>query len=140
MVHPLHELHTLPSVIEDLLRGFVARHGEEWIEWLDYERMVRVPDDWVVAKWRCADIVWSIPFRSCARRIDETHVIVMLKFQSDVVPDMGRRIGRHVDLLHLELARRRAFGSPDNPPLLVPIVVYDGSEPWSAPVEEFTRL
>ena len=64
---------------------------------------------------------------------DPTHIILIIKFASEVIQDVGERLGRHAASLHREILRREAFGAPVKPPVIAPIVVYDGSLPWNAP-------
>ena len=45
---------------------------------------------------------------------------------------MGHRLDRHAASLRREVVRRRAFGAPEQPPLVTPVVIYDGAEPWEA--------
>ena len=136
MEHPHKPLFEFKRMVEDLIRGFVARPGDKWVDRLEFDRMERVSDDWVSPRWRCADLVWSIPFRDIDEAIPATHMIVIIKFESDVVQDMAKRIGRQVDQLQVEMNRRRVYGAPANPPLFVPVVVYTGEKPWTAPTTE----
>ncbi len=138
----IQEIYSNPLVIEGLVQILVERGLEaEWSDALDYKNMTRIPDDWIPEKWRCTDVMWSIPLRAEALMENgPTHIILMVRFQFENTPDMGQRIVRHTDLLQREIARREVFGYPDNLPLLVPVVVYTGDDKWTAPENEFNRL
>ncbi|MBF2759691.1 MAG: hypothetical protein ISN28_05410 [Ectothiorhodospiraceae bacterium AqS1] len=138
----IREIYSNPLVIEDLVQDLVGRGLEaRWSRGLDYKNMVPIPDDWVPDRWRCTDVMWAIPLRADARSKEGPHhIILMVRFEFKDAPDMGQRIHRHSDLLRREIARREAFGYPDNLPLLIPVVIYTGNEEWTAPKDEFNRL
>ena len=143
MAHPSLPLFAFPPMVKDLVRGFIMRNSPE-VDNLDYDHMTRIPDDWVPDGPRYADMVWSIPFLpdlpdlpDLAETDDEsnepTHIILIIKFASEVIQDVGERLGRHAASLHREINRRKVFGAPVKPPVIAPIVVYDGTPPWDAP-------
>ena len=115
MSHPYLPLFALPQVVEDLLRGFIFKDRPE-LDDLDFNRMTRVPDDWVPEGPRYADLVWSIPFRTSEPQTAATHMLLILKCESTVVPDMGQRLDRHAASLCREVSRRRAFGRQPSRP------------------------
>ena len=132
MSHPYVPLFAIPEVVEDLLRGFVFK-GRPELDHLHFAGMARVPDDWVPDGPRFADLMWSIPFCPAEPQSKATHLLLLLKFESDVVNDMGQRLDRHAASLCREVSRRGAFGAPATPPLVAPVVVYNGAVPWNAP-------
>lgn len=134
MTHPYKPLFAFPPMVEDLMRGYLLRDSTD-VDRLDYDRMTRIPDDWVPKGPRFADVAWSIPIRPVvdAQHTDPTHMIVLIKFTSEVVQDMGERLGRHSASLQREINWRQVFGAPDRPPVIAPIVVYNGPKPWDAP-------
>ena len=134
MPHPYKPLFAFPPMVKDLMRGYILRDSPD-ADSLDYEGMSRIPEDWVPDGPRYADVMWSIPFRPGAEHSpdDPTHLVVIIKFASEVIRDMGERLGRHSASLQREINWREVFGAPDRPPVIAPIVVYDGVEPWDAP-------
>lgn len=135
MSHPYEPLFALPSMVRNLMRGYILRDTPD-ADSLDYELMTRVPDDWVPEGPRYADLVWCIPFRAETEQSQQagpTHLIVVLKFVDEVVEDIGERLSRHAASLLREVTRRQAFGAPDTPPVVAPIVVYNGPDVWDAP-------
>ena len=135
-------LFTFPRMIEDLVCGFLARGERARLGvQLDFPNMTQVPDGWVVGKWRCAQVVWSIPVRpEMQAEVGAGHMILLLRLQSKNNPEIGRRLDQHRERLHRECNRREAFGAPDHPPVLVPVVIYNGAEPWSAPENQYFRI
>ena len=134
MAHPYLPLFAFPPMVKDLVRGFIMRNSPE-VDNLDYDHMTRIPDDWVPDGPRYADMVWSIPFltEEDDQSNEPTHIILIIKFASEVIQDVGERLGRHAASLHREINRRKVFGAPVKPPVIAPIVVYDGAPPWDAP-------
>jgi hypothetical protein len=132
MPSPYLPLFSLACLVEDLLSGYILKDRPEFDE-LDFDQMTLVPDDWVPDGPRYADLMWSIPFRTVHSATQATHLMLLLKFASTVVSDAGARLDRHAASLLREIGRRRAFGAPATPPLVMPVVIYDGDEPWNAP-------
>ena len=134
MAHPYLPLFAFPPMVKDLVRGFIMRNSPD-VDTLDYDHMVRIPDDWVPDGPRYADMVWSIPFLADANAGTDspTHMVLIIKFASEVIDDVGERLSRHAASLHREINRRAIFGAPVKPPVIAPVVVYDGPQPWDAP-------
>lgn len=115
------------NLIEDLTRVLLAkRYHPAWLKRLDFKAMVRVPDAWVALRWRCADVVSSIPLVPDGSEPQPTHTVVAVKFASAVAPEVHERLLRHVALLEREFDRRGAFGAPAHPPLVTAAVVVEG--------------
>ncbi|MCY4341980.1 MAG: hypothetical protein OXE83_00170 [Gammaproteobacteria bacterium] len=131
-----------PDNVKRAIAKLVRRYGEHWHRQLDFDDMILVPQEWVADKRkRFADLIWAVPLKMGARQlVGATHFILILKIQSTVVPDAVPRMRRYRELLHLELDRRRAFGAPDNPPLLAPTLSYHGEEPWTLAPEDASHL
>ncbi|MCY3813925.1 MAG: hypothetical protein OXH15_19210 [Gammaproteobacteria bacterium] len=115
------------SLTEDLIRVLLAkRYPRAWLNRLNFKSMVRVPDAWVAARWRCANVVSGIPLAPDGPEPQPTHTVVAVKFAAVVAPEVHERLGRHVALLEGEFDRRRAFGAPSHPPLVTAVVVVEG--------------
>lgn len=115
------------NLIEDLIRVLLAkRYPRAWLNRLDFKSMARVPDAWVAPRWRCADVVSSIPLAPDGPEPQPTHTVVAVKFAAVVAPEVHERLGRHVALLEGEFDRRGAFGAPAHPPLVTAVVVVEG--------------
>ena len=122
-------LFSFPEMVRDLLAGFVPR---EWVEELDLSTLERWPGSHVSddLRQRHQDRVWRVRFRD-----RWLYVLVMLEFQSTVDRTMAVRILAYTALLYQDLLR----ASSDALPPVFPIVLYDGSERWTA-VQDVARL
>ena len=116
-------LFSFPEMVRDLLGAFVPH---EWVEELDLSTLERWPGSHVSddLRQRHQDRVWRVRFRG-----RWLHVLVMLEFQSAVDRTMAVRILAYTALLYQDLLRT---SSTPLPPVL-PIVLYHGSERWTAP-------
>jgi len=110
------------NLIEDLIRVLLAkRYPRPWLNRLNFDSMVRVPDAWVAPRWRCADVVSSIPLAPDGPEPQQTHTVGAVKFAAAAAPDMHGRLGRHMALLEREFDRRGVFGAPMHPPLVTAV-------------------
>ena len=122
-------LFSFPEMVRDLLAGFVPR---EWVEELDLSTLERWPGSHVSddLRQRHQDRVWRVRLRD-----RWLYVLVLLEFQSAVDRTMAVRILAYTALLYQDLLR----ASSDPLPPVFPIVLYDGSERWTA-VQDVARL
>ena len=121
-----------PRMVADLLRGFAAR---EWSDELDFKTLEKLPADYVSddLRQRHGDSVWRV--RLQGRGEGWLYLLVMLEFQSTTDRYMAVRILVYTGLLYQDLIRRGAFDEAGRLPPVLPIVLYNGSNEWSAPVE-----
>ena len=62
--------------------------------------------------------------------------LLLIEFQSTVDPRMAERMQEYAALLRGDLAREgRVRGPGGGPPPLLPVVVYNGRRPWTAPLD-----
>ena len=62
--------------------------------------------------------------------------LLVIEFQSTVDPRMAERMQEYAAMLRGDLAREgRVRGPGGGPPPLLPLVVYNGRRPWTAPVK-----
>lgn len=116
-----------PRMVEDLLRGFVAR---EWAGALDFSTLRKMPAEYVSDERlvRRGDTVWEV----C---LDERRaVLVVVEFQSSEDPRMALRLLAYTALLYQELARNDAPGLDEagRLPAVLPVVLYTGEARWTA--------
>ena len=129
-------------MVEELMRWLVAElHGaHELVDALDFSRLLRVHEQSVSSDARglhrhANDMVWRAPFRDRNEDDDDAwlYLVVMLEFQSEVDFLMPLRIRNYVDNFHMERWRGKRFRSTDRLAPVLPIVLYTGTSPWSAP-------
>ena len=107
---------------------------------LDLDRLELLPEAWVPAEDRYADVVWSVPFRDGTRPASgATHAVLVLKCEAEVRPDAGVRVERQVAAVRRALDEHAACGHPERPAVVLPVVVYSGNAPWDAPGAVRTR-
>jgi hypothetical protein len=123
------QLFAHPEMVSDLLRGYVH---EAWVGQIDFDTLERIPDSFITddLREREDDVIWRV--RWGERWL---YLYLLIEFQSTVDRHMAVRLLTYVGLLYQDLRRteRIAVGEP-LPPVL-PIVLYNGDAPWTAPTE-----
>lgn len=119
-------LFSQPRMVRDLLRGFLP---EEWIGWLDPGTLERRDSDGSGPDRPDASLIWRLRWQG-----GSDWVYLLLKAQAGEDPFAA---------LHLELCRglfyrallrgRRGMKGTTRLPAVLPIVLYGGETPWSAP-------
>ena len=131
-------LYSHRSMVEDLLRGFLP--DGKW-PGFDYDTLEPLPASHVgrgLAR-REGDLMWRLRARA-APEDGWVHVLVLLEFQSGVDRRMALRVLTYTGLAWEGLVRR-GQGSGDDArttaplPPVIPIVVYNGTRPWTAPLD-----
>jgi predicted transposase YdaD len=117
------------EMVADLLRGFVR---EPWVNEVDLDTLERVSGSFVSDDLRDRedDIIWRIRWRG-----RWLYVYLLLEFQSTVDPFMALRIMVYVGLLHQDLVRRKELTDSKLLPPVLPVVLYNGPRPWTAPLD-----
>ena len=124
------QLFSQPRMVQDLLDGFAAR---DWSEGLDLDSLTPLPASYAGhdLRQRHGDLVWRVRFR------DERwlYLVLLLEFQSDVDRSMAVRILTYTGLLHQRLIDEGVLREHGALPPVLPIVIYNGRGPWTAPTE-----
>ena len=126
-------------MVEDLLRGFVH---EPWIDDLDFSSLERCEGSYVSEKFRRfeQDMVWRIQWkrsRTDAARSEPPglYVYLLLEFQSQVDGFMALRMLTYLSLFYQDLMKRRELTPSGKLPPVLPLVLYNGKQRWTAPRE-----
>ena len=119
----------LRELFADLLRLVAPALAAE----LDFARAEELPTTYVESAGgrlaqRFGDMAWLVPGRSDGRVGAAFRLLVVVEFQSTVNRNMARRMRDYG-----RLARQRLAGGENAPLALLPIVLYNGSERWTAP-------
>ncbi|MDZ7852554.1 MAG: Rpn family recombination-promoting nuclease/putative transposase [Halomonas sp.] len=114
------------TMVKDLLTGFVK---EAWVEQLDFSRMEKVSGSYVTDELRDRedDMIWRIWWRD-----RWLYVYLLLEFQSSVDKHMAVRVMSYLGLLYQDLIRQDAFTPSGKLPPVLPIVLYNGEQRWTA--------
>ena len=122
-------LFTFPRMVEDLLRAVVRG---DWIDEVDFSTLRKLSADHVgdQGMQRRGDAVWRVRFRN-----SWLHLLVILEFQSTSDRVMALRNMEYTVLLYRELDRQNELPRPGEWPIVLPVVLYNGDDPWTAPLE-----
>jgi hypothetical protein len=124
--HPYKHLFRQPELVADLLRLVLADLAAECdLTTLDRRNGSCVTDDW---REREDDLIWRVRWRD-----RDLYVYLLLEFQSQVDRDMPVRIMTYLGLLYQDLRRSGAIAADAPLPAVVPLVLYNGDDPWTAP-------
>jgi predicted transposase YdaD len=114
-------------MIQDLLRDIV---GERWVDLIDLDSGERVNASFVSPRHenRESDIIWKF------RRKDgeePVYIYILMEFQSRPDPSMPVRLMGYVSLFYQSLMANQPAAGWRKLPLVIPVVVYNGLEPWN---------
>ena len=114
-------------MIEDLLREIV---GEQWVDRIDLETGERVNTSFVSPRHagRESDVIWKFSRRDGGD--EPVYVYILMEFQSRPDPSMPVRLMGYVHNFYEDLMARQPASGWRKLPLVIPVVVYNGTEPW----------
>jgi len=115
-----------PELVRDLIMGFIP---DDWLHTLDYSTLEKVPGSYVSDnfKQREDDIVWRVKVGG-----EWVYLYILIEFQSTVNKYMALRMMVYIGLLYQDLIKQgKALPDGRLPPIL-PIVLYNGSQNWTA--------
>ena len=92
-----------------------------------------MPTEFVDPGWARSGMVWCVNYRKEISE-GELYVVVLTEFQSTVDRDMPLRMVKYTVQIYTKLLEERRSPGQKLPPVL-PVVVYSGEAPWSAPEE-----
>ena len=121
------------EMVRDLLRGFVPADivGE-----FDFDSLEQLSPDYVGDDLRQSrgDRVWRVRFR-VEGKPEWLYLLLLLEFQSTVDPYMAIRVLSYTAQTWLKLIRGGDLLADGRLPPVLPMVIYNGSSRWSAPVD-----
>ena len=114
-------------MIQDLLREIV---GEGWVERIDFDTGERVDASFVSPRHenRESDVIWQFRRKDGGEPV---FVYVLLEFQSRPDVSMPVRLMGYVSLFYQRLMAGQPVAGWRKLPLVIPVVVYNGPEPWN---------
>lgn len=127
-------LFSTPELVRDLIIGFVP---DAWLHSLDYSTLERVPGHYVTEdlRNRADDIVWRVKVGG-----EWVYLYLLIEFQSSVDKYMALRMMVYLGLLYQDLIKAgKALADGRLPPVL-PIVLYNGNQRWSAVTDVFDLI
>ena len=124
----------VPEVFADLLRLVFP----EWADALDFDDAEEVSAAYVQRfgggfRQRFGDMLWRVPFKE-GRLKDGSrpYLLAPVEFQSTVDRTMAQRMRDYVEMLRERLALAGVAEREGGLPWVLPIVVYNGAERWTA--------
>lgn len=113
-------------MVRDLLTEFVQ---EAWVNQLDLDSLEKVSGSYVSDDLRDRedDIIWRVRWGE-----GWLYVYLLIEFQRTVDRYMAVRVMAYEALLYQDLIRQKAFTPAGKLPPVLPIVLYNGDQRWTA--------
>ena len=120
------QLFSYPELVRELLAGFLPF---AWARRLSIDGCTRCNASFAseTGRQRHDDMVWRI---RTGDPVDDFYVL--LEFQSQPDRWMALRMQVYAGLLHQDLLKQSALDPAHDLPAVLPLVVYNGTEPWTA--------
>jgi len=117
------------EMVRDLIQGFIP---DPWLHSLDYDTLEKVSGSYVTddLRHRADDVVWRVKVGG-----DWVYLYLLIEFQSLIDRYMALRMMVYTGLLYQDLVRRGDLLKDGRLPPVLPIVLYNGSPRWSAPLD-----
>lgn len=118
------------TIFRQLIETFIE---EDWVSDLDFERAERLDKSFVSEHYKEteSDLIYKVPFRNSDKVI---FLYVLIEFQSDVQRFMVLRSLNYITNFYMDCVLSfKGIRQLKLPPLF-PIVLYNGEEKWTAPV------
>ena len=131
-------LYAIPEMVEDLLHSVFP--AEALVD-VELDSLHKLPADYVVRHFqkREGDAVWRAPLRVDGERDRWLYVLVLLEFQATSDEIMALQVLEYTARLYGELLRRGEAVVGQLPPVL-PVVLYNGEQPWRSAREVAERI
>jgi len=126
------QLFSHPRMVKDLLRGFMS---QKWVNQLDFRTLSKVSGHYVTEDLRDRedDIIWKV--RHSSQKDEWLYIYLLIEFQSSVDPFMAVRMMVYIGLLYQDLIKAKVISTGQKLPPVLPLVLYNGEEAWSADCE-----
>ena len=114
------------TIFQQLLETFV---NQEWVHSLDFDTCETLDKSFISEHYKEteSDLIYKIQFHD-----HEVYVYILIEFQSTVDSFMALRVLNYITNFYMDfLVNNR---SVKKLPAVFPIVLYNGSAPWTAPV------
>lgn len=121
---PIHDssyklLYSHVAMVSDLLQGFIPG---AWVNELDLATLEKCNGSYI-----SDDLIWRVRWGH-----DWLYVYLLLEFQSSIDRWMAVWIQTYLGLLYQDLIRTRQMSKAGLLPPVLPIVLYNGADPWNA--------
>lgn len=123
------QLFSHPELVRDLLAGFLRA---DWAQRLPLSAFERVNASYASehGKARHEDVVWRVRIGG-----EWVYLYILLEFQARPERWMALRMQVYLGLLYQDLVAQHKLSKHAKLPPVLPVVLYHGRRPWSAPLE-----
>ena len=114
------------TIFRQLLETFV---NQEWVHSLDFDKCESLDKSFISEHYKEteSDLIYKVQFHD-----HEVYIYILIEFQSTVDPFMALRVLNYITNFYMDfLVNNRGVKKL---PAVFPIVLYNGSAPWTAPV------
>ncbi|WP_444677471.1 Rpn family recombination-promoting nuclease/putative transposase [Halomonas sp. E19] len=132
------ELFSYPEFVQQLIEGFAP---PEIAALMDFATLQNHSGHYITPLFeeKFEDVVWSveITWEGMPQRV---FLYILLEFQSTVDRTMPIRLMHYVACFYSELLKQKVVTPGQGLPPILPIVLYNGSKPWTAPRDIFEMV
>jgi len=142
-VHKYHdtgykELFSYPEFVQQLIEGFAPA---EIAKLMDFSTLKSHSGNYITPLFeeKIEDVVWSVEvtWEGVTQRV---FLYILLEFQSSVDRTMPIRLLHYAACFYSELLKQKVITPGQGLPPVFPVVLYNGSERWTAPLDIFEMI
>lgn len=137
MTHNIHDigykrLFGNKTIFRQLIETFVE---EDWVQELDFDQATPLDKSFVSDHYKEteSDIIYSVPLLMADGTMQDVFFYILVEFQSTVQRFMVLRMLHYVTGFYLDFLHTHGIKSVKKLPAILPIVLYNGEERWTAP-------
>ena len=114
------------TIFRQLLETFV---NQEWVHSLDFDKCEPLDKSFISEHYKEteSDLIYKVQFHN-----REVYIYILIEFQSTVEPFMALRVLNYITNFYMDFLVNNS--DVEKLPAVFPIVLYNGSAPWTAPV------
>ena len=132
------ELFSYPEFVQQLIEGFTPA---EIAKLMDFSTLKSHSGNYITPLFeeKIEDVVWSVEvkWKGLTQRV---FLYILLEFQSSVDRTMPIRLLHYVACFYSELLKQKIITPSQGLPPVLPVVLYNGSERWTAPLDIFEMI
>ncbi len=132
------ELFSYPEFVQQLIEGFAPA---EIAQLMDFTTLKQHSGYYITPMFeeKIEDVVWSVNV-TWEGVTQEVYLYILLEFQSSVDRTMPIRLMHYVACFYSELLKQKVVTPSQGLPPVFPVVLYNGSKPWTAPLDVFEMI
>ena len=132
------ELFSHPEFVQQLMEGFAP---PEIAGLMDFTTLEKQNGHYITPLFeeKIEDVVWSVEvtWQDVTQRV---FLYILLEFQSSVDRTMPIRLMHYVACFYSELLKQKKITPSQGLPPVFPVVLYNGSKPWTAPLDIYAMV